>query len=729
MRIYISVLLLSISINSLSQVYIVDQTVPVEIEDKLLTNPWAGGLNAGQYSTMDVNRDGVDDLVVFDRTSSKINVFVNSDNKYLYAPELATQFPKGIENWMLLRDFNCDGKKDIFTSDPLGIRVYVNESGDDGLKWRIFNSRAPQPSPLLTKGFSASPINIQLNSSDIPSIEDVDGDGDLDILVFRFSSLATVEFHKNINMEVDASCDSLQFERITQSWGEFEECGCGTFAFNGEACPPYNGGKTEHQSGKSLLTLDMDGDGDYEAIISEEGCADLHLLPNVGNSQVALMNSSTKNFPGVNNRAALFVFPAAYYEDVDFDGIKDLLVAPNVSSNVNFSVDFKASGWLYHNEGTNDNPSFSFVQKDFLQDQMLDFGENSAPAFIDYDNDGDQDMFVGMMQRQAGSISSSIMLFSNTGTASLPKFNLIDDDFLSFSLIGAINIKPQFADVNNDGLSDFVFSATETAGFSTNIYYLLRTGSGFSFSDQAQVLFPNIGMEENYKVFDLDGDGLLDLLLGRSTGRVEYYKNTGNGDAPVFTIEDQSFYGLDFSPFRQNATCEIADLDGDGKLDLIVGDSRGNITYYTDFLTNLAAPLEGETELIKIGDGNIALNIGSKIKPVAVNLFNTDKPTLVLGTGQGGLSVLRNEGGIANTPNSPIGLYPNPVRVGEELIIKSSQAMVVNIIAVNGQVVMKGITLLEGVEMKINVSALKEGLYIVTPIDAKDGVVRFVVTR
>ena len=91
-----------------------------------LLMPWAGGLNAAQYNIMDLNEDGQDDLVIFDRTADKIITFLNEDNQYRYAPEYQNYFPSDITNWLLLRDFNCDGKKDIFTGNSLGIKVYTN---------------------------------------------------------------------------------------------------------------------------------------------------------------------------------------------------------------------------------------------------------------------------------------------------------------------------------------------------------------------------------------------------------------------------------------------------------------------------------------------------------------------------------------------------------------------------------------------------------------------------
>jgi hypothetical protein len=728
MRILLSVLLFFLAQSVSSQTYVIDQSIPVKEKDRYLLNAWSGGLNSGQYSTIDINFDGVDDLVVFDRTSSKINVFINEDSEYKYRPEYAAHFPSGISNWMLLRDYDCDGRKDIFTSDPLGIRVYVNESDAGNVKWRLFNSRAPQPSPLLTKGFSASPINIQMNSSDIPSIDDVDDDGDLDILLFRFSSVSTVEFHKNLSIERTASCDSMQFERVTQSWGDFQECNCRSFAFNGEDCP--SGGRTEHQSGKSLLTLDLDGDGDRDALIGEEDCGFIHQLPNDGTKDLADMNKVSINFPNAEESIAFSIFPATYYEDVDFDGVKDLIAAPNVPTNVGYGVDFKRSSWFYKNNGTNENPSFSRVQFDFLQDGMLEFGENAVPAFHDYDGDGDLDMFVGSTLENSGRFSSSIRYYKNVGTSSLPEFTLEEEDFLGFSNIGAIGYKPKFMDINKDGLIDLVFSATQTSTFATSIFYLLGRNTSTRFDTQIRQFFGFIGTDENFEIFDVDSDGEFDVLVGRSTGRVEYYRNLGNFETPNFVQEDQSFYDLDFSPFRQNPSIEITDFDVDGKSDMLIGDARGNLTIYNDFLSNLENPVEGQTELIIMSDSLSTFNFGSKLAPVAVNLFNENKPAIAIGTGQGGISILRNETASSNPGNGNIGLYPNPIRPDQVLTVRSKKSFLANVVTTSGQVVMKNIQLTANEDILVNISTLKEGLYIMSPVDgSKSDAIRFVVSK
>src|SRR5688572_19499865 len=95
--------------------YVLDTTITAEVDKVLLPMPWTGGLNAAQYNTMDLDGDQKDDLVLFDRMGNKVITFLAVGNTYRYAPDYEKIFPADIENWLLLRDFNRDGKKDIFT--------------------------------------------------------------------------------------------------------------------------------------------------------------------------------------------------------------------------------------------------------------------------------------------------------------------------------------------------------------------------------------------------------------------------------------------------------------------------------------------------------------------------------------------------------------------------------------------------------------------------------------
>jgi hypothetical protein len=86
---------------------------------------------------------------------------------------------------------------------------------------------------------------------------------------------------------------------------------------------------------------------------------------------------------------------------------------------------------------------------------------------------------------------------------------------------------------------------------------------------------------------DLDGDGDLDLVVGASDGTLKYYENIGSATAPVYMAgATNPFDGIDVGT---QSTPTLADLDGDGDLDLVVGASDGTLHYYEN--TGPVAPL------------------------------------------------------------------------------------------------------------------------------------------
>jgi hypothetical protein len=229
----------------------------VSVSGNPLSMAWAGGLNSPQYSTADLNGDNVPDLVIFDRTNANIQTFVNTGTEYLYDPRYERYFPDDLEGWMLLRDYDCDGKKDIFTRSPFGVRVFRNVTTDE-LEFQLFKNI------VFTEGNNGL-INLQINISDIPIIDDIDSDGDLDILTFDPGTGGNMQYHQNQSLENFGTCDSLAFVRVEDRWGDFEECFCQDFAF-GESCEEKKGGRVLHASGKAIMTLDYENDGDKDLL-------------------------------------------------------------------------------------------------------------------------------------------------------------------------------------------------------------------------------------------------------------------------------------------------------------------------------------------------------------------------------------------------------------------------------------------------------------------------------
>ena len=686
--------------------YELHQEIEVEVDGQLLTLPWSGGLNSVQVNTMDLNGDTKEDLVLFDRTANKLITFLNQNNRFDFAPNYEELFPAEVTQWILLRDFNCDGKKDIFTSDPFGMTVFVNVTKPgEKLAWRSYNPGLP----LLTKGFTSN-INLKVNESDIPAIDDIDGDGDLDILNVRFVGVGSVEWHKNLSKERTGTCDSLQLERVTQNFGNFEECECGVFAF-GETCAERNGGRTQHAGGKGLLSLDLDNDGDREMLFSEEDCARFYMLENKGTKEEAFITTAVR-YP-ITAPIAFLNFPAPYLEDVDHDGLKDLIASPNLYTRKTLSTDFKNSMWFYKNTGTNQVPQFTFQKTNFLQDQMIDVGDYAVPAMIDADGDRDLDLFISNYTNT--DFSSSVTFFENTGTPSAPTFKFITSDYIGFSSANYYNAKLQFADLDGDGTFDFTFTGTSRqTGITALMFVPNRNLNGLDFSGQSlQSANFRIGQTENILIVDINQDGLHDLLVGKSNGAVEYWRNQGPAGEFNYALDDESYYGLGPSLERQSPSLAVGDLDADGRADLIVGDQKGFLSIYGDFrsqdpnvepVKNLLYNSQTETYIKK--------NLGGRAWPIIVNLFSTDKPSIMVGNTMGGVQILRNDGG-KDLPEEPvIDIFPNPVARQGEFKIKADRNVIVQFYNVLGQKISQSYFIPANQEYPILISGLPVGMYI-----------------
>lgn len=690
--------------------YRIDNSVPVIINTDTLRNAWAGGFNAGQFNTMDVNGDGHNDIVLYDRMAQRVMVFIQSGNGYFHAPQYEIFFPDEIANWMLLRDYNGDGKKDLFTGDVLGIKVFKNVTlPGQPPAWQhvLFNTGfGTKSTVLLTKGFSGK-VNLQQNFDDMPAFRDVDGDGDLDIFCARYPTGNTIEFHKNFGMERFGTADSLDFERITQTWGNVTDCFCGVFAFDGQPCNA-SAGRTQHAGGKSLDVVDIDNDGNPDILFSESECPRVFLLRNLGTLESPVIRTA-ELFPSANP-VFIFPYPSVYQEDVNGDGINDLIFTSNAYRRDYLFSNFRESVFYYRNTGTNASPAYELVQPNFLQNTMVEVGDNAVPAFMDLDGDGDQDLLVGHFGYDG---RASLVHFENTGTLTRPVFRKVTDDYAFLSLLNFTNIKPAFADMNGDNRPDLIFTASQ--GFTTDVFYLLNTataGLSVNLMDIQSLNFP-IFSNENVSVIDVNADGKPDILLGKSNGALQYWQNTGTTETPSFTLADNAWLGLSSSVTRQNLSCAEGDLDADGLADLVLGDQTGQLAIIPNFREVIAAePALREIVFNPLTETLTAPNLGGRLWPTVVNLFSTDRPHIVAGTITGGLVLLHPDNSVPLPEQPRIDIYPNPVGAGNALNIRTDRPATFTLLNVLGQPLSTPIVINAFQLHRFNTAHLQQGMYL-----------------
>lgn len=715
-----------------------DTTTVLTANGKKLLNPWAGGLNASQFSKMFLNADAIEDLVVFDRTSGSVTTFLAKEDatgkmNFIHAPYYQSFFP-AFENWMILADYNKDGFKDLFVSTSLGITVYRQIRNGETWSWKL------EANALYSQGFTV-PINLQVSGADIPGIVDIDDDGDLDLITFDFSG-SFIELHQNLSMEKYGVPDSLGtianpvFKRNGDCWGNFSKNDTETGFVFGVDCgvKTYAGSRVLH-AGNTILLHDMDGDGTKDLLVGHVSGENLSIVKNSAKGIIANFTSSLNRFPAAD--PVLFhIFPAAFMEDVDFDGVKDLLASTNVASNDNNLSDFRSSNWYYHNSGTSNVPKFTLVQKNFLQDQMLDVGENASPAFFDVDGDGDLDMIIGTGGIPGiNGFRGALWYLKNTGTTKMPQYEVSSENYLDLPRsFDAYNFKPQWADYSGDGVPDLGFSSVSFRGLSFSyIPNKAKLGEAvqLNLQDAVAITLPSETLTgESPFFYDADGDGDLDLLVGKAQGNISYYTNTGTALKPVFKLETESFAGIPTSFEGRSVQVSIADIDLDGRADLLTVDQSGLLKIFHS--GDWGKWTQRESLLMERDGKGTALKFGKYLSVAAGDYTGDGKPDIAIGGNLGGVQLISNIlpisiTGVEPEPGKRLNVYPNPAH--GLINIHSSTRGLINVYSVNGVAIMQNITIGANTERELSTQTWTPGLYILELKHGEQREVKKIVVR
>lgn len=275
-----------------------------------------------------------------------------------------------------------------------------------------------------------------------------------------------------------------------------------------------------------------------------------------------------------------------------------------------------------------------------MQDEQIDVGEGCFPAFLDYNGDGLMDLVLGNYgyYRANGQYLSELMLFENTGTPGKPSFKYVSSDYAGLSAQNVTGICPAFGDLDGDGDPDLICGMTN----GKLMYFTNTAGPG-----QAPVFLLNslvysgidVGQFSTPVIIDLNGDGLNDLVTGEAAGNLDYFENTGSLSSPLFSsTPTQNMLG-NVDVMKPCCTGYSSPVFGtlNGKAYLLTGSENGNLFYFDQVEGNL----NGTFNLL---DSNfLHINQKPRMTLAMADLNGDGKADLAIGNYNGGLAIYYNE--------------------------------------------------------------------------------------
>jgi hypothetical protein len=286
----------------------------------------------------------------------------------------------------------------------------------------------------------------------------------------------------------------------------------------------------------------------------------------------------------------------------------------------------------------------------------------SVPALVDYNADGLVDLLVG---EKTATDEGKIRIYLNQGTNESPVYGTFayaqtTTGDLVVPGSGCLGAFPRMHDLTGDNKKDLVIGLADGrvqlwSNVGTNQAPVFAEPQYIEFGESGTKAEINVGARATFEVTDWNNDGRDDLVVGGMDGRVRVFLDEAPSGIPDFRSEQFVHDGdHDLVLASGRSSVAVADLNGDGRKDLVVGDTDGKLRFYPNIGTDSVPAFTGWQPIEADG---VAIDLeGTPRSRPFVGDFNNDGMFDLLAGFQDGL--VRLYSGL--TPGGPINL-PQPL--------------------------------------------------------------------
>ncbi|MGJ5816304.1 FG-GAP-like repeat-containing protein [Paludibaculum fermentans] len=499
----------------------------------------------------DINGDGKQDLLFGTGGAGVYYLPGNGNGTFLAAVRIN---PDASANYVATGDFNEDGRLDVVFSDLNAQTIVLYLAQPDGTFIAAGAGLAGyRPLETIVADVDLDGhLDIVTGAID-PNVLSRGYYGDSTTILFgkgdgTFAGMPTFALSKSATVLVSADFNGDGLSDLVMANGT---AGGASIVFGSATgvpaapteipLPPSNGRKP---TVNSILVADFNADGKK----------DLALVLDGGTSVTILNGKGDGTFDAPINRPTPAPVTVAAVGDFNGDGQLDLAgtVQSGARPPIATLMIFLAAGGFYLPAGS------LTIGTDVSQLEVGDFNKDGKLDFLVLDK--------GVF----GSVNGSISLVAGNGNGSF-------QNPVSLAVTGSTT-RMQLGDLNGDGTLDII-AGGQTPSYSFRLFELMgKPGGGF----EPVVQIPTDFGPQDIGIGDLNGDGIPDLAIAHCCGQTELGFHQGVGDG---TFSEETFLPLVSSP----NILKLVDYDGDGRLDVVVGNQGSGSTGALVFLRNVYA--------------------------------------------------------------------------------------------------------------------------------------------